>query len=112
MEDQLELFEIIEYRKYAELLIRTNLEIESCYETIRKKEYSWFTAIFESKGDATSLKMLEEQAKELATLDTIKNWSFTFSIERLRVSVVVRIEQHEDPFMDVAVDKICFKRMT
>ena len=58
MEDTLELFEIIEYRKYAEMLIKSNQEIEKSMETIRKKEYSWFTAYFASKEDSSSQKQL------------------------------------------------------
>lgn len=114
MEDSLELFEIIEYRKFAEEVVRSRQEIEKSYENIRKKEYSWFSAFFASKEEdsAKSLKMLEEQAKELATLETIKLSTFTFTIERLQVKVAVRIEQHEDPFMVVRVDKIMFRRIT
>lgn len=58
MEDTLELFEIIEYRKYAEMLIKSKQEIEKSMETIRKKEYSWFTAYFASKEDSSSQKQL------------------------------------------------------
>ena len=59
IEDTLEMFEIIEYRKFVELIVRSTQEIKKSYESIRKKEYSWFTAFFASKEDTPSLKLLE-----------------------------------------------------
>jgi hypothetical protein len=45
-------------------------------------------------------------------MQTMKLSTFVFTIEKLSVDVIVRIEKHEDPFLNVSVDKISFRRVT